>query len=212
MGKRTVEVSLCPLKLRRRCPKKPLCILQCIDRSGIVSGEKSSLHFSDPIPALGDGQRRIACKVILEPTLVELLVVKRTKFWLQPTQRSYEPQLGTNDVNDQTEPGPLHKFEPILGFALYFRERVPAGEHMCVQIVAAIASKGKISVLACSLEGAAHQIAAGRDMFCPRHHAIAEKQVRGGLKALKSELFNKLVGKLTEFKACFVVAKARPGY
>ena len=71
----------------------------------------------------------------LEPKLIKLLIVEGAEFRRQAAQRPDQPELGGDDVNDETEPRLLREGEPILGFALHLGERIARREKVRVQVL-----------------------------------------------------------------------------
>ena len=100
----------------------------------MVAGKEAGLQLADPVPALRRRQARVALQTLLEPALVELRVVEGAEVRRQSTKRPDQPELRGDDVDDETEPRLLRKFEPILGFALHLDERISRREKVRVQV------------------------------------------------------------------------------
>jgi hypothetical protein len=64
----------------------------------------------------------------LEAKLVKLDIVKGPELGRQAAESPNQPELGRDNVNDETEPGFLGKIEAILGFALHVAERISGRE------------------------------------------------------------------------------------
>src|SRR5580692_11464400 len=84
----------------------------------IVSGKETRLQFSDPIPALKFGQGRIASQIVLEPKLIELIIIERSKFCSQSAKGPDKAKLRFEVIHDETESNLLCKLETLLGFTL----------------------------------------------------------------------------------------------
>src|SRR5439155_16887252 len=96
----------------------------------------------------------------LELALVKLLIVQRAETWRQAAQRSHQPELRGDDVDDEAEACSSREIESILDFALRLAERVSGREQVGIQVVATIGRKGVVADLVRGLDGAAHQITA----------------------------------------------------
>src|SRR5580704_12080263 len=120
----------------------------------MITGKAASLQLSDPIPALGQRQDRIACQMALELCLIEALLVEGPELRGKAKQRSDEPELRGDDVDNDAEPRLLGKLEAILGFPLHLNERIARREQVCVQVVAAISRKGEVTDFVRGIEGA----------------------------------------------------------
>ena len=93
----------------------------------IVAGIEARLQLADPVPAFGKRQDRgLLCKWLLEPALVELLIVEGAECRRQAAQRPDQPELRGDEVDDETEPRLPRELEPMLGFALHVAERIAA--------------------------------------------------------------------------------------
>src|ERR1700676_937700 len=96
----------------------------------------------------------------LEPKFIKLFIVKGTKLVCQATEGSDQPKLPGNAVNDETEPGPLSKLEPVLGFTLHLNERIACREQVRAQVRTAVCRICEIADLVCGLELPTQQISA----------------------------------------------------
>src|SRR5690348_4959059 len=147
----------------------------------------------------------------LEPNLLELLIVEAAEVRRQATEGPDKPELRGDDVNDEAEPSLLRKLKAILGLTLRLNEWISHGEKVRIQVDWTISSKRKVTDFVRGIEGAAHQIAAGPDMFRPWHDDISERHISTGLEALQSAFFDQFIAELTELKSGLIVAEARSG-
>src|SRR5690242_1458211 len=143
--------------------------------------------------------------MMLEPKLIEPLIVEGSEFWRQATEGPDKPDLRGDDVNDETEPGLLRKLEPIFGFTLGLNEWVSNREKVRVQMDWTMSRKSEITDFARGIDCATHQIAASPNMFRPWHDDISERHVCTSLEALQSAFFNQLITELTESKTGLIV-------
>src|SRR5215510_6088687 len=183
-----------------------------MDGGSIVSGKKAGLQFSDPIPTLEFCQGRVACEIALELDLIELIIVKGSKFWSQAAKGPDKAELRFDMVDDETESNLLCKLEAILGFTLCLSQLISCCQHIFDKVVAAKARKGNITNFVGGIEGAVHQIAAGLDMSRPWQDDISEVHIGSSLVALQSAFFDQVITEPPEAKPVLVVAEARPGY
>src|ERR1700722_15264298 len=105
----------------------------------------------------------------LELNFPKLGIVKRAEYGRQAAEGANQPELGRDDVVDETKPRFLCKVEAILCFVLHIAERVSGRDKIRVQIVAAIRRKSEVTNFVRGIEGTTHQIATSPDMPRPRH-------------------------------------------
>src|SRR4029450_1093683 len=153
-----------------------------MDRGSIVSGKKTGLQFSDPIPTLKFRQGRITCQIALKPELIELIILERAKFRSETAKAPDKAELHFDVVDNETEPDLLRKPEASLGFTLDLDQRISYCQQVFNQVVAAKTGVGNVTDFACGIEGAAHQIAAGPDMSSPWQDDISEGHIASSLK------------------------------
>src|SRR5215469_16845760 len=146
-----------------------------------------------------------------ELKLSELPIIKATEFWSQLAERPNESGLGDDGVDDETEPNLLRKLKAALGFALDLNERISRREKVRVQDVAGVCRKVEVANLVANRESATLQIAAGPDMFRPRHNEASKALVGPGLETVQSASFNQLIAEPTESKSGLVVAEVWSG-
>src|SRR5579863_3959512 len=149
--------------------------------------------------------------MMLEPKLIETLIVEGAEYCRQATEGPDKPELRGDDVNDETEPSLLRKLEPVLGFTLRLNEWVSHSEKVRVQVDWTISRKREVADFARCINGAKHQIAARPNVFRPWHHDISERHVCTGLEAFQSAFFDQFIAQLPESKAGLIVAEARSG-
>src|SRR5260370_35469402 len=136
--KRSIEMVLSNLELRRRRPK-PRCRLRCSrNRRRKVAGVDARLQLANPIPRGGKGQLGLALQTLLEAALVELRAIEGCKGRPQSTEHADEPELPRHTVADESERHLPYEFESILGLPLDFAERISGGEKIGDQVDAAI--------------------------------------------------------------------------
>src|SRR5580693_4831184 len=83
-GQRAVKAMLRDFKIRRRCPEQLLRLRRRVDCCGVLTSKEARLRLSDPIPAFGACQIRVAGETTLNPHLFEVLIVEGTEFRSQP--------------------------------------------------------------------------------------------------------------------------------
>src|SRR5215469_7894702 len=149
--------------------------------------------------------------MVLESKLIESLIVERAKFRGQPAKRPDKCELRGDLANDEAEPNLLRKLKTILGFALHLHELISRREKVRDQVVAAISCISQVTDFVRGIEGATHQIAAGRDMSRPWRDVISNDHIGSSLKALQSALFDQVIAEPTELRASLVVSEARSG-
>src|SRR3984893_2495599 len=148
----------------------------------------------------------------LEPRLIKLLIVEGAECRRQAAQRSDQPELGDDAVNDKPEPRLLREREAMLGFAFRLGKRIARREKVRVQLVAAVGGVSEVADLVCRLERAAHQIAASPDMSRPGQNAISKVHIGPGLETRQSASFDQVIAELTEtIYYGLIVAEARAG-
>jgi hypothetical protein len=207
-GQRAVENIFGLFEVGWRCPQQPLRLRRCLDGRRVVAGKEARLQLADPIPALDKRQIRIFRKVALDPSLIKLLIVERAESRRQAPQRPDQPELADDGVNDKPEPRFLREREATLGFAFHLGKRIAGREKVGVQFVAAIGGVSEVAGFVCSLERAAHQIAASPDMFGPGQNDIAKIHIDSGLEPRQSASFDQVIAELTEAVCRLIVAKA----
>src|SRR5882724_4021920 len=102
----------------------------------MVTGKEARLQPSDPVPALGECQCRIAGQMALEPQFIKLFIVKGTELRRRTTEGPDEPELRGDDVNGEAKPGLLRKLEAFLGLTLHLHERISRRQKDRVQVEA----------------------------------------------------------------------------
>src|ERR1700731_5082330 len=147
----------------------------------------------------------------LDPCLIKLLIVKTAEFRRQAAQRSDQPELGGDGVNDKPEPRLLREREAMVGFAFHLGKRIARREKVRVQFVAAVGGVSEVADLVCRLERAAYQIAASPDMSCPGQNDIAKVHIGPGLKTRQSAFFDQVIAEPTEAVRLLIVAEAGAG-
>lgn len=139
-GKRQgrIEVKLRFLEKERRCPQQRLRSARGIDGVRIATGQVPGLQLSNPVPALGDGERAAFGQALLQPGFAHELVVETAESGRAAAQRANEGALCGNDVDDETETRRLRKREAALDFVLSFMQRRTRKEQLRVEVVAGI--------------------------------------------------------------------------
>src|SRR5262245_54774564 len=90
----------------------------------------------------------------LESTLVEVFVIEDAERPGQAAKRPNETELGSNAVNDKTEPDVGRKRETPFGFELHVAQRISRRKKIRVQDVAAVCGVGQVSYPARRVETA----------------------------------------------------------
>ena len=177
MRQRAVELILCFFKVGWRCPQQPLRPRRGLHGRRITARKETCLQLADPVPALDKRQIRICRKTALDPSLIKLLIVKGAECRRQAAQRSDQPELAGDGINDKTEPRLLSKREAAFGFAFHLGKWIACREKVRVQFVTAVGGVSEIADLVCRLERAAHKIAAFPDMSRPGQNDIAKVHI-----------------------------------
>src|SRR5260370_7643893 len=171
-----------------------------------VGGVKARLQFADPIAGRGDNQTGITIQMLLEAALVELRIIEGGEVRCQSTERPDQSVLRGNDVADETEPHLLHEFERALDLVLDVSERIPGGEKIGIQVVAAIGRISKVPGALRRVESSPQEDAAGRQVLRPVRDMDGEDQVDAGAKAIKPALFDEIQAKPAEAVSRLVVS------
>src|SRR5262249_5033591 len=210
----TIEAILRDLPIRWRRPQQRFRLQGSIERGNIVGRKEASLQLSDPVEAHGLRKYRITRQMALELKLIERPIVQRAEFRRQPAECPDEAELRCDDVNDETKTKPslLRKLEAILDFTLHLPERLSARQEVGVQVDAAVHRKTEVADPVRHRECPMDQVAAGPDMFRPRHHVASEDHTGPGLEALQAAFFDQLIAEPAEPKSVPVVAEVRSGY
>ena len=75
-------------------------------------------------------------QIPLEPALVKLRIVKRGQACRQTTESADESKVSDDDISDETKLGFSREFEPSLGLALHFAQRIAGTEKHGNQAIA----------------------------------------------------------------------------
>jgi hypothetical protein len=185
---------------------------RCIHGGGIVRGKEASLQLSDPVKALGERQSRVTRQTLLEPKLIEPLIVEGAKFRAQPPKGPNKPELRGDNVDDKAKPSLLRERETAFGFTLHFHERISCRKKIRVHVIAAVRSETKVTDLVRGVERPLYYLTAIPDMLRPWHDVTSEQHVSPGLEAFQSALFDEFIAETAEFKSDLVIAEVRAGY
>ena len=208
---RGVELVFRRLEQLRWAPPQPSRPRRGVEGCGIVAGEEARLELADPVPALGQRQRRIGRQVPFEPPLVELPVVERTESRGQAAQHPDQPELRGDDVNDEGEPRRLREPEAVLGFALGVGQRVARRKEVHVQARAAEGGERDVAAAVRGIEGAAQDVTTAAEMPGPGHDQVTVVQVGPRLGVLQAAPFDQFHAEIAESPSGLMVAEARAG-
>src|SRR5467141_954756 len=204
-----VEMVLRQLYLRRHRPKQRRGFRRSRDGRCAVAGVNACLQFADPIAGRGDYQSGITIQMVLEAALVELRIIEGLEVRCQSTKHPDQSVLRGNDVADETESHLPHEFERALDLVLDVSERIPGGEKIGVQVVAAIGCISKVPAALRRVESTPQENAAARQVLRPVRDVDGEDQVDAGAKAIKPALFDEIQAKPAEAESSLVVSKVR---
>jgi len=154
-------------------------------------------------------EARICLEVLFESRLVELRIVEGVERRSQTPESENQPQLGGDDVDDETEAYLAGECESGLGFPLDIGQRLAGREQVGDQIVAAIGRKGEVADLVGRVEGAPHQWAAGTDVPRPGIDEVAEGHVDTSLEAIQTALFDQFEAEPAKAKRRRVIIEVR---
>src|ERR1700722_6458250 len=119
------------------------------DSRCIFPRKKARLQLADPVPATRHRQLRLTLQMLLEATFVELGIVEGSEVRSVSTQGFDEPDLGDDAVYEEAEARLTCKLKSGFGLALHVDKRVPAGDKVGDQVIAAIGGKSQITQLVC---------------------------------------------------------------
>ena len=145
--------------------------------------------------------------MLLEAALVELRIIEGVEVRCQSTEHPDQSVLRDNDVADETEPHLPHEFERVLDLALDVSERIPGGEKIGIQIVAAIGRISKVPGALRRVESTPQENAAARQVLRPVRDMDGEDQVDASAKAVEPALFDEIQAKPAEAESRLVVSK-----
>src|SRR5258705_12329318 len=128
--------------------------------------------------------------MLLEAALVELRVIEGPEVRCQSAERPDQSVLRSNDVADETEPHLPHEFERALDLVLDVSERIPGGEKIGIQVVAAIGRISKVPAALRRVESTPQENAAARQVLRPVREVDGEEQVDAGAKAIQPAPFD----------------------
>src|SRR5260370_7882951 len=112
--KRSIEMVLSNLELRRRRPKHR-CRLRCSRNSRRkVAGGDARLQLANPIPRGGKGHLGLALQTLLEAALVELPSIEGCKGRPQSTEHADHPVLPRHTFADKSQLHPPIYTPPLL--------------------------------------------------------------------------------------------------
>ncbi len=173
----------------------------------MIAGEDARLQLADPVPAGREREARNRFQMLLEPLLVEPIIVEGAEDRGQPAQRPDQLELPVDPVDNQTEPRLAREVEPGLGLPLHLLERIAAGEKVRDQVGAGIGRIGEIAGLLSRVDCEADQAAARADGLRPGHDVMPEDQVHAGLEAIEPKLRCEVEAELTKAESRLVVAE-----
>ncbi|HEX5765368.1 MAG TPA: hypothetical protein VFY27_07355, partial [Woeseiaceae bacterium] len=116
-----------------------------VDGGGMIPGKEASLRLSGPIPELRQTQHRVARQVALKSTFIKPFIVEAAECRSQPTQRSDNLDLRSDEVDHEAEARSPGKLETILGFRLYIAKPISHCQEIRDQLVPAICRERKIT-------------------------------------------------------------------
>src|SRR6266403_280529 len=204
-----VEMVFRQLYLCRHGPKQRRGFRCSRDSRCAVAGVNARLQFADPIAGRGDNQTGIAIQMVLEAALVELRIIEGPEVRCQSAERPDQSLLRGSDVGDETESHLPHEFERARDLVLDVSERIPGGEKIGIQVVAAIGRISKVSGALRRVESTPQENAAARQVLRPVRDVNGEDQVDAGAKAIKPALLDEIQAKPAEAESSLVVSKVR---
>jgi hypothetical protein len=123
----------------------------------VVARVEAHLQLAEPIPTSGEHRMRIGLQVRLEPALIKLWIAERAEACRQALERSDEPELSNDYVDDVAEVGFSCEFESALGLAPHVAKRISGCEKNRNQTIARIDCVLEVSSFLRRLEGASQQ-------------------------------------------------------
>src|SRR5216683_3726384 len=115
--------------------------------------------------------------MILEPKLIEVIVIQRAKLCSHTTKRADKRELRSDDVHDDTERDVTRELEAILSLTLHLGQRISGHKKICNQVIAAICCKSEVADPVRFVEGAPHDLSSCLDVSLPWHDAIPKTQI-----------------------------------
>src|SRR6202022_3908620 len=141
--------------------------------------------------------------------LVELRIVEGVERRCQTPESKDQPQLGGDDVNDETKPYLAGECKSGPGFPRDVGQWLARSEQVGDQIVAAISRKGEVTDLDGRVEGAPHQWASGTDVPRPGIDEVAEGHVDTSLETIQAALFDQFEAEPAKAKRRRVIVEVR---
>src|SRR5258708_12267269 len=83
--------------------------------------------------------------MILEPKLIEVIVIQGAKLCSQATKRADKRELNSDDVHDDTERDVPRELEASLSLTLHLDQRISGRKKICNQVIAAICRKSEVA-------------------------------------------------------------------
>src|SRR4030095_3133694 len=127
MTERAIEMSVRGNK-SVLSPQQALHVAGCVDGGRIVAGEEARLELLHPVPPFGERQARVTRKTALHLEFIKLLTVEAAEGCGEPAERANDRKLRRNDVDRETEAGPLGKLKASLGLSLRVDEGLTGQE------------------------------------------------------------------------------------
>ena len=120
-----------------RLRQQALRMMRGLEGRCVVAREEASLQLADPVPTLDSLDVGLRRKMVLDPALVELLVVERAELGCQPAQAPNERRLGVDGIGVVAEAARSAEGQADFGLAFYFGQRVARQQQIREQNVAA---------------------------------------------------------------------------
>src|SRR5260221_11514336 len=150
--------------------------------------------------------------MILEPKLIQVVVIQRAKLCSQATKCADKRELHRDDVHDDTEWDVIRELETSLSLTLHLGQRISGRKNICNQMIAAICCKSEVADPVRCVEGAPHELSSCLDVSLPWHDAIPKTQIGASLIAVQPTLLHQIVAYLAKAESCLIVSETRPSY
>jgi hypothetical protein len=206
---RAVKLVVCLLKDCRHHPPKSVCVLGRRDGGNVGTREKARLQLPEPVQVGDEREARVFGQLLLETALVELGIVEGAELRSEAAKGLDEPEVRTDQVEDDSEPESAREIEPSLGLALDISERFPGCEEAGDEADLAETREGDVADSVGRVDGAPRQAEAGTDGLRPVRDG-REQIVDLCLEAMQPALLHQVQAELPEAEPGPVIPNRMP--
>src|SRR5262249_45096806 len=164
-----------------------LCVAACI---------AAYLQLAKPIPGGDVGRTRL--EMLLEPTLVEPIILKRAELRRQSPCSADETELPRDNVHGQAELRFLREFERRLRFALHLFEGFSAGETTRDEMEVRIGCIRMVADFQCDLQATADKRNSFSNVPRPRHGRTRPREVHTSFEPVEAFPLDEIDTQLAE--------------